>query len=46
MIKRALIKKVIKSKTVRKTAKYGIKLVLSDEFLENHKIVGKVVKYM
>ena len=45
-IKKALIRKVITSKTVRKTAKFGIKLVLTDKFLKNHKHIGRIVKYI
>lgn len=45
-IKKALIKKVIKSKAVRETAKFGLKLVLTEKFLKEHKHIRRVVKYI
>ena len=45
-IKKALIKKVIKSKVVRETAKFGLKLVLTEKFLKEHKHISRVVKYI
>ena len=42
-LKKAMIRKAIKSQVVRKTAKFGIKLVLTEKFLKNHKHLGKIV---
>lgn len=46
MMKTMLVKKVLKSKTLRKTAKYGVKLVLTEKFLKNHKHIRRIVRYM
>ena len=46
VVKKILVKKALKSKTLRKTAKFGIKLILTDKFLENHKHIRRVVKYI
>jgi hypothetical protein len=45
-VKKALVKKVIKSEAVRQTAKFAIKLVITERFLKEHKYLGKVVKYI
>ena len=41
-----LVKKVLKSNTVRQTAKFGVKLVLTEKFLKNHKHIRMIVKYI
>lgn len=39
-----ILKKVLMSKTLRKTAKFGIKLILTEKFLKNHKHLGRIVR--
>ena len=46
MLKKAIIKRVIKSKAVRETAKFGVKLVITEKFLKEHKHIGKIIKYI
>jgi hypothetical protein len=46
LLKKAIVKKVLKSKAVRETAKFGIKLVLTEKFLSEHKHLRMIVKYI
>ncbi len=46
MLKKALIRKVIKSEAVRQTAKFAVKLIITERFLKEHKYIGKIVKYI
>ncbi|WP_292777597.1 hypothetical protein [Methanobrevibacter sp.] len=38
-----MVKKVLKNETVRKTAKFGVKLILTDKFLKDHKHLRRIV---
>ena len=46
VLKKAIIRKVIRSPTVRNVVRFGVKLVITERFLKEHKYIGKVVKYI
>ena len=41
-----MVKKVLKSKIFRETVRFGLKLILTEKVLKEHKSLGKVVKYI
>ena len=45
-VKKLIIKKVILSKTARKTAKKGIMFVVPPDFFDRHRHLGKIVDMM
>ena len=45
-LKKAMIKKILKSPTFRNAVKFGIKLLITERFLKQHKHIGKIVKYI
>ena len=45
-LKKAVIKKVLKSPTFRNTVKFGVKLLITERFLKEHKHIRKIVKYI
>ena len=46
LLKKALVKKILKSKALRETAKFGVKLVLTEKFLSEHKHLRMIIKHI
>ena len=46
VLKKAIAKKIIRSPTFRNVVRFGVKLVITEKFLKEHKYIRKVVKYI
>ncbi|MBQ3473765.1 MAG: hypothetical protein IJH35_06850 [Methanobrevibacter sp.] len=46
VLKKAVVRKVLKSKALKETAKFGVKLVLTEKFLSKHKTLRIIVRHL